>query len=685
MHTSAHSHPHLFGTKLNPANVAVTLLVALLFLIFLFLLLTLLPGTAQAQNSMPPTARQAATMPQFASRLVHPTPMHAASRVGYPALPRASYKNPLDPRMRAHRGGPLDANEIYDNGPINGTTDAWTINFGFVVSDSFAVPAGSSGPSGMTFGAWLFSGDVLQTVEVSITSSEFGGTTYFDQVLSFTQSGCSGNQYGFNVCTETSSNVSTVNLAAGTYWVNLSNAVVNSGDPVYWDENSGVGCGGQGCPSSASENSVGTIPSEAFTVEGGNCEFNCPPECVQDGESFNGAIFQIIHNFSSSEQSPAPGLGIDQESRLYGASSGGNNGAGLAYELAPSGENWIFTPLYNFLGGLFGQGLSPETIGPEKALYGTASGGLQQCGTSGNQYCGVVYRLRPSPVACLTALCGWGEEVIYRFTGNPDGWSPNGRVVFDQAGNLYGATAYGGAYGQGAVYELTPANGGWTEKVIYSFTAENGSGYPSSLFAGLDGNLYGVFNYSPGAAVIFQLVPSGDSWAENILATFTGCISSGNGGACGPQLTQGDSTGFWGTYDYSTYYCDGIGCFWATFGRAFHMTFSGQIYDFADTYGDLDGCCYGADYFETVVVDPAGNVYATETHPILGNAWARITKLPLSQLGANCYNGLDHTTLVCFGSDDFGGRDMEVNAGGILYGTTGACGSSPGTVWQLTP
>ncbi|HUK73897.1 MAG TPA: PEP-CTERM sorting domain-containing protein, partial [Candidatus Bathyarchaeia archaeon] len=32
-------------------------------------------------------------------------------------------------------------------------------------------------------------------------------------------------------------------------------------DPIYWDENSG--------PSSASENSVGTIPSEAFTVLGG--------------------------------------------------------------------------------------------------------------------------------------------------------------------------------------------------------------------------------------------------------------------------------------------------------------------------------------------------------------------------------------------------------------------------------
>lgn len=51
-----------------------------------------------------------------------------------------------------------------------------------------------------------------------------------------------------------------VSLASGTYWLNLDNAVVNDGDPIYWDENSGR--------SLASENSVGTIPSEAFTVLG---------------------------------------------------------------------------------------------------------------------------------------------------------------------------------------------------------------------------------------------------------------------------------------------------------------------------------------------------------------------------------------------------------------------------------
>jgi hypothetical protein len=155
---------------------------------------------------------------------------------------------------------PALADTVYDNGPINGTTDAWTINFGFVVSDTFTVGGGGATVNGLAFGAWLSPGDVLLNAEVSITDSEFGGTPFFDGVVNFTQSGCASNQYGFNVCTETGSFADT-NLAGGTYWLNLQNANVNTGDPIYWDENSG--------PSQASENSVGTVPSEAFTVLGG--------------------------------------------------------------------------------------------------------------------------------------------------------------------------------------------------------------------------------------------------------------------------------------------------------------------------------------------------------------------------------------------------------------------------------
>jgi len=160
---------------------------------------------------------------------------------------------------------PAVADTLYSDGPINGTTDGWTINFGFVVSDRFTATGLANG---LTFAAWLFPGDVLETAEVMITSDELGGTTYLDEVVNFTQSNCSGNQYGYNVCLESGSFTAT-NLN-GTYWLNLGNAVVNNGDPVYWDENSG--------PSAASENILGTLPAEAFTIVGGTTSTTSVPE-----------------------------------------------------------------------------------------------------------------------------------------------------------------------------------------------------------------------------------------------------------------------------------------------------------------------------------------------------------------------------------------------------------------------
>jgi len=171
---------------------------------------------------------------------------------------------------------PAAAQVLYENGPINGQTDAWTINFGFVVPDTFTISTGSSTITGLAFGAWLSAGDVLQSVEVSITSEPFGGTTYFDQQVNFTQSGCFVNNYGFDVCTETGSfNGPTLNN--GTYWVNLENAISSMGDPVYWDENSGIGCHSPGCPSQAG-GGIGSIPSEAFSILGTSSGTGSVPE-----------------------------------------------------------------------------------------------------------------------------------------------------------------------------------------------------------------------------------------------------------------------------------------------------------------------------------------------------------------------------------------------------------------------
>ena len=155
------------------------------------LLTTLAIVPASAQNSVPPTAVQAAKMPQYASRLAHPGKRLSTSK------PAAS------PRVDARRG-PLDPIVIYANGNTNGNTDAWDINLGFSVSNSFLVEIGNGATvTGMTFAAWVFPGDTLTSAELSITSSPFGGTSYFDQTVSFIQSGCIPNQYNFNVCNET--------------------------------------------------------------------------------------------------------------------------------------------------------------------------------------------------------------------------------------------------------------------------------------------------------------------------------------------------------------------------------------------------------------------------------------------------------------------------------------------------
>ena len=84
---------------------------------------------------------------------------------------------------------PAAADIVYENGPINGETDAWTINFGYVISDSITISTGNTKITGLSIGVWLTPGDVVQSFEASITSNKQGGTTNFDGFVNVTQSG----------------------------------------------------------------------------------------------------------------------------------------------------------------------------------------------------------------------------------------------------------------------------------------------------------------------------------------------------------------------------------------------------------------------------------------------------------------------------------------------------------------
>ena len=63
---------------------------------------------------------------------------------------------------------------------------------------------------------------------------------------------------------------------------------------------------------------------------------------------------------------------------------------------------------------------------------------------------------------------GWTYKRLHAFGNGKDGQVPYGSLVFDTAGNLYGTTGGGGAFGDGTVFELTPGTGAfWTEKILH--------------------------------------------------------------------------------------------------------------------------------------------------------------------------------------------------------------------------
>ncbi len=118
------------------------------------------------------------------------------------------------------------------------------------------------------------------------------------------------------------------------------------------------------------------------------------------------------------------------------------------------------------------------------------------------------------------------ETVLYTFTGGADGGQPYAGLIFDPAGNLYGATQYGGAYNQGTVFELTHSpSGTWTETVLYSFTGGSDGSQPQyNLVIDGAGNLYGTAALGGDSycGTVYELSPSEGGWTFTLLHTFTG-------------------------------------------------------------------------------------------------------------------------------------------------------------------
>jgi uncharacterized repeat protein (TIGR03803 family) len=116
------------------------------------------------------------------------------------------------------------------------------------------------------------------------------------------------------------------------------------------------------------------------------------------------------------------------------------------------------------------------------------------------------------------------ETVVHNFADGSDGANPEAALISDSGGNLYGTTSDGGAFNSGNVFELSPDTGGWTETVLYNCTGGLDGGYPyGPVLLDSLGNLYGTTSGggAAGSGTVFKLNPSGTTWTESVLYSFS--------------------------------------------------------------------------------------------------------------------------------------------------------------------
>jgi len=333
------------------------------------------------------------------------------------------------------------------------------------------------------------------------------------------------------------------------------------------------------------------------------------------------------------------------------------------------------TVLHTFSGGHDG-GVGGNNMVADWAgnLYGTVDVGGNQStkceGSNGNGSlpgCGVVFKLS------RTDHGPWKETVLHTFTAGEDGGLPNGGVILDSAGNLYGTTVYGGDHrpyncqanpgyyppGCGVVFKLTPTeHGPWTETVLYTFTGgADGNEPDSKLTFDSQGNLYGTTGIggnlscgSYGCGVVFKLTPTEEGpWTESVLYSFN------NGTDGGFPILGGV------TFDAQ-----------------------GNLYGVATNGGDLSVSCFGSPGCGVVyqlAPTPSGPWTETVLHAFTGG-----TDGASPQFGVT----LDFFGNV-YGSTQYGGDTNGSNClGGYGFGAPPGCGvvyelAQTQGVWNDTP
>jgi uncharacterized repeat protein (TIGR03803 family) len=303
-------------------------------------------------------------------------------------------------------------------------------------------------------------------------------------------------------------------------------------------------------------------------------------------------------------------------------------------------------------------------------------------------------RLRPAPpissliVLAITVIfaphASASTETVLHSFDIKTGYDPYGGVVFDQAGNLYGATFYGGSVdcnhnGCGMVYELSPnADGTWSEQTIYTFTGGPDGSHPySSLVFDAAGNLYGTTygnnDGGSGVGTAFRLTPGPNgTWQFSLLHTFAG----GKDGARPYGLLAIDNSGnLYGTTDQGGSHNAGIAFELSPASGAWTETL---LHTFT---GGQDGS-----YPIGLLVAPGGNLYGAAAHGGLG--YGVIFELSKSSNGTWKDTVLYSLTNVPQGASP---TSLALDAAGNIYAATAGGGSSQycyggcGMVFRLSP
>jgi uncharacterized repeat protein (TIGR03803 family) len=287
----------------------------------------------------------------------------------------------------------------------------------------------------------------------------------------------------------------------------------------------------------------------------------------------------VLYNFMGASDAGGPTCELLPVGNVfYGTSDGGgagcSTGCGTVFAVDTAGREAV---LYRFSGGQDGA-IPVSTFVHDSAgnLYGTTQdGGDTSC--NAGQGCGTVFKLD---------LAGT-ESVLHRFSEGTDGQFPEGDLLEDAVGNLYGTTFYGGdpscsvlgEVGCGMVFKIDPAG---NETVLHRFSGPDGSEPMAGLLMDAAGNLYGTTcvggdltcNTGVGCGTIFELDAAGN---ETVLYSFTG-NADGSGGAKGVYpfagLVQDEAGNLYGTtYEGGDLSCSGgYGC-----GTVFELDTAGNL------------------------------------------------------------------------------------------------------------